>query len=179
MQNHSLMQAAALLGVHKSTLQNWLADGCPAVERGDRERGLQWKINLGEVMQWRTDRAVANAVAPFNGTAGDISKEEADRRRAVAVARMSEIDLDAKLLQVVHRDDVEEDFATYCRLIRQMGDNAFDKIAARCATMTSPHEIHAMCSAEWNKAHTFAQEELDRLWGLTKKGNHEGSNQAG
>lgn len=170
MKTQSLMEAAGLLGVNKTTLQTWLAQGCPAVERADQKAGKPWRIHLGEVMQWRIERAVADAVAPYNGEGDRTTREEADRRRAIAVARMAEIDLDERLRQVVHVADVTDDMATFCQMIRHSAQNTFHKIAARCATMTNPHEIYGMCEREWTRAFHAARVELDRKWGLRLKG---------
>ncbi|QEE38834.1 MULTISPECIES: terminase small subunit [unclassified Methylobacterium] len=164
------MEVAGLLGVNKTTLQTWLSQGCPAVERADRATGKAWKICIADVMAWRIERAIANVVAAGGGDGTVISKEEADRRRSVALAHMAEIDLDERLKSVVSREDAVADMSAFCLAIKQQGSNAFSKIATRAATMTLPGEIDRMCQAEWNRGMGNAQEELRRRWNLRKEG---------
>lgn len=170
MQTHSLSEAATLLGLHRNTLAEWLREGCPSVEKADRTRGIEWKLALPEIMRWRIERAVADAVAPYSGGGDMITREEADRRRAVAVARVAEIELDEKLRSVVHVADAKDMMAQFAQAVKQGGDTAISKIAARCCQMTNPHEIRTMCEAEWNRGMSAAREELARLWGLLRAG---------
>jgi phage terminase Nu1 subunit (DNA packaging protein) len=159
------MQAAVLLGVHKTTLQTWLAQGCPAVERGDRDRGQHWKLELPAIIEWRIERAVSDAVADYGGDGAEMSKEEADRRRAVAIAHMAEIDLDDRLRRTVDREEAVAMFADFCLSLKSGISNAIDKIAARATTMTSPTEIRTLGQTEWNRAMQLARDEFARLWG--------------
>ncbi|MCJ2051208.1 hypothetical protein [Methylobacterium sp. J-070] len=170
MQTHSLSEAATLLGLHRNTLAEWLREGCPSVEKADRSRGVEWKLALPEIMRWRIERAVADAVAPYSGGGDMITREEADRRRAVAIARIAEIELDEKLRTVVHTADAKDTMAQFAQAVKQGGDTAISKIAARCCQMTNPHEIRTMCEAEWNRGMRAAREELRRLWDLQLAG---------
>ncbi|SEH31557.1 hypothetical protein SAMN02799636_01096 [Methylobacterium sp. 275MFSha3.1] len=170
MQTHSLSQAATLLGVHRNTLSQWLREGCPAIEKADRERGVEWQLSLPDIVDWRIERAVASVAAASGGDGTAVTKEEADRRRSVALATMAEIDLDERLKSVVSREDAVADMSVFCQALRGQIDSAFSKIAARCSTMQSPTEIETMCRAEWNRAMKVAQEELRRRWDLRMAG---------
>jgi terminase small subunit / prophage DNA-packing protein len=170
MQTHSLSEAATLLGLHRNTLAEWLCEGCPSVEKADRTRGIEWKLALPEIMRWRIERAVADAVAPYSGGGDMITREEADRRRAVAVARVAEIELDEKLRSVLHVADAKEITAEFAQAVKRGGDNAFNKIAARACQLKDPNEIRALCEAEWNRGMSTAREELRRLWDLKMAG---------
>ena len=170
MQTHSLSQAATLLGVHRNTLHQWLQHGCPAVEKADRERGVEWQISLPDIVDWRIERAVANVAAASRGDGTAIPKDEADRRRAVALALSAEIDLDERTRNVVARADAVADMSAFCQALRDQISSAFGKIASRCSTMQLPTEIEAMCRAEWNRAMKVAQEELRRRWDLRMAG---------
>lgn len=182
MQTHSLSQAATLLGVHRNTLSQWLREGCPAVEKADRDRGVEWQLALPDVIGWRIERAVADAVAGHGGDGTGMSVEEAQRRRAVALAQMAEIDLDERLERTVDREDAAGMFADFCQALRSGMSNGIDKIATRGAAITEPNQLAAMCRAEWNRAMQLAREEFHRLWEerLGTKGSqpdrtHEGS----
>lgn len=164
MSTHSLSQAAALMGVHRNTLSDWLRAGAPAVERADRERGAEWKLSLPDLIAWRIDRAVADAVAAYGGDGTEMSKEEADRRRAVVQAQIAQIDLDEKLKTVVARADAMADMATFAQVLKTGLSNMASKVAARATSMTSAPEIEVMAKAEMNRAFVAAREEIVRLW---------------
>ena len=101
----SLIATAATLGVSRNTVAGWIAKGCPVVSRADRDRGVEWRLDVGQVHAWRVDTAVREAVAGYRTVDGDkITKDEADRRRAVAMAIVAEGEADQALGSVV---DVE------------------------------------------------------------------------
>lgn len=164
---HSLSQTATLLGVHRNTLSQWLREGCPAVVKADRERGVEWQLALPDIIAWRIERAVGDAVASHGGDGTGMSVEEAQRRRAVALAQMAEIDLDDRLQLTVERGEVVGMFADFCQSLRQGVSNGFDKIASRGATITSSTEIRHMCESEWNRAMGVARAEFRRTWDAT------------
>lgn len=164
MQTHSLSQAATLLGVHRNTLHQWLQQGCPAVEKADRERGVEWQLSLPDIVDWRIERAVANVASASGGDGSIVTKEEADRRRSVALARMAEIELDDRLGRTVERDAAVGMFADFCQALRNSMSSGFAKIAARASTMTAATEIDAMCRKEWVRSMQLAREEFHRLW---------------
>lgn len=161
---HSLTQAAGLLGVHRNTLAKWLEQGCPAVTRADRDRGIEWELDLPQVIDWRISRAVEDAIASYGGEKGSINKEQADTRRAIANAITAEVAADEALRAVVYRHDVETDVAAFCQVLRTGLGNASSKIAARASTVTSAPEIEDLCHAELNRAFEGARAELAARW---------------
>lgn len=160
----SLTRIAALLDVHRNTVSKWIDDGCPVVQRADRDRGVEWELSLSEIVEWRMSRAVQNAVASCQGEAGQITKEEADRRRAVANAIRAEIDADEALKTVVSRHDAVNDLSTFCQVLKTGLSNMAAKIAARATTITSAPEIEGMVRAETNRAFKAAREEIAARW---------------
>lgn len=160
----SLMRIAALLDVHRNTVSKWIDDGCPVIQRADRDRGIEWELSLSEVVEWRMSRAVQNAVASCQGEAGQITKEEADRRRAVANAIRAEIDADEALRAVVSRQDAVTDMSTFCQVLKTGLSNMAAKVAARATTMSSATEIEELARGELNRAFVAAREEIALRW---------------
>jgi terminase small subunit / prophage DNA-packing protein len=160
----SLVQTAAVLGVHRNTLAAWVDQGCPVVKRADRARGIEWEISIPAVVDWRIQKAVADALASYHGESGRISRDEADRRRAVAQAITAEVVADEALDRVVARSDAESDLAAFCVVLKTGLSNASAKIAARATALTSPPEIQAICERELNRAFEAAQGELTLRW---------------
>ena len=156
----SLVQAAAVLGVHRNTLAGWVDQGCPVVKRADRSRGIEWEISIPAVVDWRIQKAVTDALASYHGESGRMSRDEADRRRAVAQAITAEVAADEALDRVVARADAEATWPPSVWSSRPGCTNASAKIAARAAALASPPEIQEVCERELNRAFEAAQGEL-------------------
>jgi phage terminase Nu1 subunit (DNA packaging protein) len=161
---YSLVQTAAILGVHRNTLSKWIDQGAPVQSKADRSRGVEWEISIPAVIEWRITKAVEEAVSGYADESGKITREEADRRRAVAQAIVAEVEADQVLGQVVARSDAEADMAAFCMVLKTGLANAAAKIAARGAVMTNPPEIQEFCEAELNRAFDAAQGELVARW---------------
>jgi terminase small subunit / prophage DNA-packing protein len=96
-QTFSLIEIAGLLNVSRGTVDRWLKQGCPFIERADRNRGREWQLSLPDVVEWRERRAVEQAI-------GDTSKldiDEARRRKVAAEAALAELELAKQRGQVV------------------------------------------------------------------------------
>ncbi len=161
----SLVQAAAILEVHRNTLAKWLDQGCPVVARADRDRGVEWQISVADVSNWRLQTAVEDAVSGYQDESGQITKDEADRRRAVANAITAEIAADEALRHVVSRHDAEAAVAAFCQVLKTGLSNAASKVAGRATTITSAPEIETMVHLELNRAFATAKSELELRWG--------------
>src|SRR3954454_7008430 len=111
---YSMLAAAAILGVNRITLAKWIEQGCPVQKRGNRTLGQEWEIMIPAVIRWMIDRAVSEALSGYQDTTGKITKDEADRRRAIANAVSAEIDTDQALGAVLSREDAEADVTAFC-----------------------------------------------------------------
>jgi len=139
---HSLSEAANLLGVHRNTLSRWIsAEGCPVVTAADRDRGIEWELNLPEVIDWRIKRAVDDAVAKYADDGVTVSIDEAKRRKTVAEAIVAEVDADEALRRVVAITDVTDQVAQEYAAVRSHLQAVGAKVAGRAVTMTSAPEI--------------------------------------
>lgn len=132
------------------------------MERGSK--GREWKFDSALVFQWRIDEAVSDAAAAYGRDGAEMSREEADRRRAVATAHIAEIDLDDRLRNTVSRADAAGLMADFCMALMTGISNGISKIAARASTMTNAAEIERMGKDEWNRAMRTAREDANRLW---------------
>ena len=161
---YSLVQASAVLGVHRNTLSKYLDQGAPAVTRANRDRGVEWEIDIPDMVDWLVARAVQAAVASYGGEVGRIDREEADRRRAVANAITAEIGADEALRTVTSTHEIQADVAAFCQVLKTGIGNASSRIAARAATMANPSEIEDMAHIELNRAFDTAESELSARW---------------
>ena len=153
---------ASLCSVSLPTVDSWVEKGCPYIERGSK--GREWKFDSAVVIEWRIQRAVENAVSGYEDESGNVSKDEADRRRAVANAITAEIAADEALRSVVSRHDAEACMAAFCQVLKTGLSNAGSKIAARATTITNAPEIEEMAQAELNRAFEGARSELAMRW---------------
>lgn len=142
---HSMVAAAGILGVHRNTLSKWIDQGCPVVTKADRSIGAEWEIHIPDVVEWRIRKAVDDAVSRYEGGDGDkISKDEADRRRAVAQAITAEVEADETLRSVVAVADVLEIVTKEYAAVRTHLQSVGSKVAGRAATMTSAPAIQEL-----------------------------------
>ncbi|MEI9914895.1 MAG: hypothetical protein WDN29_02760 [Methylovirgula sp.] len=154
----------------RSTVSSWISRGAPVVTRADRATKREWKLSLPDIIDWRIKTAVDDAVAGFVTEAGAISKDEADRRKAVAQARLCEVELDEKIGSVILVADAEDAMADFCLALRSGLSNCAVKSAGRTATMTVPHEIREFFESEINRSMKAAQQILNETW-AAKKGD--------
>lgn len=153
---------ANICGVSLPTIDAWIRKNCPVVERGSR--GRQWRFDSAAVIDWRIKQAVDAATSGLLDKDGKTSKDEADRRRAVANAITAEVEADEMLKSVVSRFDAESCVADFCQALRSGFSNAGSKIAGRAAAMTSPTEIRDLCEAEFNRSFEAAEKDLAEKW---------------
>jgi phage terminase Nu1 subunit (DNA packaging protein) len=155
-------ELASLCNVSLPTVDGWVRKGCPAIERGSK--GREWRFDCAAVIDWRIARAVEAATAGLVGEDDKISKDEADRRRAVANAITAEVEANEALKSVVSRFDAESAIADFCQALRSGFSNAGAKIAGRAAMMTNPAEIRDLCEAEFNRSFEAAEKDLAERW---------------
>ncbi|WP_165772280.1 terminase small subunit [Niveispirillum lacus] len=87
----SLSQLAMMTGRSRNTIRAWIADGMPVHQRPDNAAdGGGWQIDIAAVIAWREERARAAAGMDDDSL---MDKEEAQRRKLSAEARMAEYQL--------------------------------------------------------------------------------------
>ena len=128
----SLKVAAATLGLSRNTLSSWIAKGCPVVSKADRDQGVEWRLDIAVIHKWRVEAAVKEAVAGYQTEGGGVSKEEADRRRAVALAIVAEVEADVAQKSVVYVGDVGRIVEQEYHIVRSAVLSMPSKLADRC-----------------------------------------------
>ncbi|ARQ56889.1 phage DNA packaging Nu1 protein [Rhizobium sp. Kim5] len=136
----SVKQAATLLNRDRNTVQKWLDKGCPYVTKADRELGISWELDLGDVVRWLEDRAGEIAAERFGASEdGKTSEDEAKRRRAVAQAVVAELDMLERLRSVIPIADVLDLWSTDYAAIRDKLMSIPDLIAANVDPAIASH----------------------------------------
>lgn len=155
-------ELAGFFGISLPTVDSWLRKGCPIVERGSK--GREAKFDSAAVIAWRVKSAVADATSGLGDGVDKVSKDEADRRRAVANAITAEVEADEAIRSVLSRFDVESSYADFAQALRSSLSTTGAKIANRTAAMTNPAQIRDFCQAEINRAFDAAEADLKERW---------------
>jgi terminase small subunit / prophage DNA-packing protein len=111
----SLQKLAAFLNRDRNTVQKYIDQGMPVVERADRDRGISWVIDSADAVRWLEERS-ATKVAEKIGDVRGMSEDEAKAQTAVykmissSVAAAEDIRMVAKvqdMLDLMRQDYVE------------------------------------------------------------------------
>ena len=122
----SLAEAERWLGVSRQTLAKWIDRGAPVVQRPEG-KGKPALVSVPDLWQWKMEQeiqaAIAKACADHEGDPNDperMSKEEADRRFAVARALREEGRAMDQYAQVIPVADVSGAVARRLSVMRQI-----------------------------------------------------------
>jgi phage terminase Nu1 subunit (DNA packaging protein) len=129
----SLKQLAELLDRDRNTIMKWAAQGCPCVEKGDRDLGRPWTFDLAEVVKWREKSAAELAVEKIGGA--KVDEESLRLRKMSAAVILAENDA-AEAVKLVARvsamlDLVRKDYVEIAGVMRSLPDAIASKVEAR------------------------------------------------
>lgn len=153
----SAAQCAVLLGHDRGTIQKWISQGCPFVTQANRALGIAWQLDLAEVVKWREEAAAKTAAERFGETPdGQMTEEEAKRRRAAALAIVAELDMLERLRAVIPVSDVLEWWAKDYQEIKAKAMSFPDKLATAFDPAQAAH------------VRSIADEHMREMMGLCK-----------
>jgi phage terminase Nu1 subunit (DNA packaging protein) len=161
---NNLETTAQLFGVAPNTLRSWIRQGAPVLQPAKKSRGVEWKLDFAEISNWAIARAVADAATKTNDKEGNISKDEAERRKAIANAVIAEVEADDALKNVVSTSDAIELRDEFVGAIRKHVMLIPARTAERISTMSDPNAIRELIDAEFNVAFLAAQAALAAKW---------------
>jgi phage terminase Nu1 subunit (DNA packaging protein) len=142
---YSLSEAAKILEVSRNTLMRWLDDGCPSIERGDKAAGKEWRLSIRNIVEWREEVASLEERKRWeHADTSELTAEEADRRRKVALMVQEEAKADEVLGSLVRVADVEQDYAERCASMRSKLEQIGAQVAGRAAALTDTREIQTL-----------------------------------
>lgn len=144
----SMFEAATIIGVTRQTLAKWVNDGCPTVTKGDRSRGIEWEINIADVIGWREQRLIEEISAKYQDKGGATNEAGYRTRRAAAEAVIAEIEAEETLHRVVDVEYVTQKLSQFLANLRTRMTGVGAKVAGRAASMKSPAQIKELIDAE-------------------------------
>ncbi len=146
------MSASALatfLDVDRGTVKRWIDAGMPRVSEPEGKGG-SYMLDVADVVKWLMGKAAADAKpapagpGPEDGLSlppGYETKEEADRRRAVALANIAEIEEEEAAKRVVPIEAVADLMAAERINARTKLENLGATLAGRTAKITDAAQI--------------------------------------
>jgi phage terminase Nu1 subunit (DNA packaging protein) len=143
----SVPEAGKIFGVSRNQILNWIKDGCPVVEKG--ERGKQgYVLDTREMTQWREKRAVNNATASMDS----MTKEEAQRRKISAEAELAELEIAKKRGDVVLLTEMQSALENEYAEVRSTLRKIPERCVLRVIGMTDEGDIKAIILEEVDNA---------------------------
>lgn len=98
-------------GVALTTVDAWVRDGCPVVQRGTK--GVAWSFNTAQVSTWCRERIRAEAAGTI-----DVSADELRRRKLAAETEIAELELAKAKGEVAPISEFEAATTALCASIR-------------------------------------------------------------
>lgn len=132
----SLKTAAVLLNRDRNTVMKFLDQGCPFVEKADRERGVAWVLDIADVVRWLEERAAKNVADRIGGIEGQITEDEAKRR--IAVAKM-----------ITEETEAAESIRMVARVHEMLNVIKSDYSEIRTRLMAIPETLSAQANAKY------------------------------
>lgn len=121
---------ADFFGVALPTVDGWVRQGAPVVQRGGR--GRQWEFDTAEITSWRIQRAITEAT-------GDVQADEVElkRRKLQAETAMAELELAKAKAEVAPIKEFEKAQAAAFAQIRANIMNVPQRIVVQLLGETS------------------------------------------
>lgn len=131
----SLKQLAEILNRDRNTVMKYLGQGMPVLERADRDRGISWIIDSAEAIRWLEERAAKSVADRLGGDVKSVSKDDAERRDAVAKMIIREVDAaeSAKMVTKISSmlDLIRRDYAELRLRLMSIPDTIAGKVDAK------------------------------------------------
>lgn len=144
----STIELVNLLGVHRNTVHEWVAQGCPTAVKAKRGDRGGHKFLLSDVIEWHKSRAVIQAT----GSNELMSADEAKRRKLMAEAGLQEIELAKKKGDVIELAEVERKLSSSFAIVRSNMLKVPDRTAIRLIGETDESRIKQIIREEVSQA---------------------------
>lgn len=138
----SSSMVATYLDVSRNTVQAWINRGCP-VEREPEKKGESYELDLAAVVKWLQAQEIEKALDRAGPSPSSVpggpekeSLEEAQRRRAVALANIAEIEEAEAAGSVIPMAAAEQMVADERILVRSKFESLGSVLAGRTASIT-------------------------------------------
>lgn len=132
---------ATAFGVSMPTVDAWIKAGCPVAQRASK--GVQWAFDPKAVMEWRIERAVAEA------TGEKVQDEDAiDLRKKKAQMLRAELEVAEAMKLVAPIREFERAMAKMCAEIRSNVLNVPQRVVTQLVGCTDEAQFKVVLRAE-------------------------------
>jgi phage terminase Nu1 subunit (DNA packaging protein) len=145
------VELAELLGVHKTTIDEWVREGMPFKARPDptRQGERQWKFESAETVEWLVTRAKGSGVGVDDGSKSAAKVEqEAKARERTAIAGLKEMEYAQALKELVHIDDVIERVEEQYAIVKSRVQAIPGRMAQQLAVETEAATVERLLKQE-------------------------------
>jgi excisionase family DNA binding protein len=149
------VEAADFLGVHKTTIDDWVREGMPYKARPDATRvgERQWKFDSAEVVEWLVSRAKSSGVGVDDSSkAAAKVEQEAKARERTAIAGLKEMEYAERLKVMVHVDDVIERVEEQYSIVKSRLQAIPGRMAQSLSVESDPAMVERMLKQEVSEA---------------------------
>lgn len=149
------MEIADVLGVHKTTIDNYVREGMPFKARPDKTRQgeNQWKFDSGECVKWLVRRAKDDGVGVDDSGDSDRRIEQAAKaRERMAIAGLKELEYAERLKTMVHVEDVVERVEEEYAIVKSRLQAIPGRLAHPLSAMSDAAEIERAIKEEVSQA---------------------------
>ncbi|MDA3922749.1 MAG: terminase small subunit [Salinisphaera sp.] len=137
------VELAQVVGKHVTTIDQWVREGCPFLQRGSR--GIAWEFSTADVYDWRLERERSTQDDPSN-------MEELEWRHELANTLKAELDLAKAQGDVAYIEEVEAAVAEAFGAVRTSMRNIAARIAGRLVIEKDDKSIKQILLAEIDQA---------------------------
>ena len=151
----SRKKLAEFLGVHVTTVDNWVSAGCPYKTKG--RKGVEWQFNSSDVVKWREDRVKNNEEEGEPETLKSLQL-----RLMRAQAEKVELDLAKARDEVAPIEEVAQAWESVFAMIKSRLRNVPKRCSTQLAGETDTTRIKQIIGSEIDEALTeFADTPLN------------------
>jgi phage terminase Nu1 subunit (DNA packaging protein) len=152
----SLSALASILGIHRNTLYSFIERGCPYVKKADRKRGIDWKFDSAEVVQWRLDQAIQDVSADTDTA----TEDELKRRKLAAETVLAELQTAKARGEVGSLDEFQRQVENASIEIRTRLTQMASRVAPMIIGLKNVAEVKRILRDEVDQALTALADDL-------------------
>ena len=146
MAEYNQAQIAEFFGVARTTVQTWVRNGCPIVQKGGK--GKESIYDSKAVAEWLQQRAIKNAV----GEIDELDEKELRKRKLAAETVSAEVAAEIAKGEVVYIDDVKKIFSDDALNVKAILRQLPQRIAPQIVGETSERKIKKVVNQELDAA---------------------------
>lgn len=141
-------QLGSILGVSATVIDNYIQNGCPYVQHGDR--GREWKFDTAEVFRWLKEQEALGRGSDQPTSSTPV--EDAKLRKAEADAELREFELARTRGETILIEDVQPVLLEELAAVRSRLMSIPGRLAQKVAAISDPEAVESAIRKEISEA---------------------------